>query len=363
MIYKGLKGVVCTETALSDIDGEKGRLIYRGYDARELAQAYSFEAVAHLLWYGHIPNEEQLLKLKEKFVSARELPQFLKTIINEIPEEFDMLSVIRTAVSAYPLQSYEKPTVDDAIQLTSLIPAIIAYREAQLDEKEMPVIRKDMDHVEYYLYMIQRKEPEPSYVQALETYMILTMEHGLNASTFSARVTASTESDLGSAVTSAIGTMKGPLHGGAPTGVIELLDECASASSIERLIRNKITNGEKLMGFGHRVYKTIDPRAEALKQVLLKEKQNDDWFDLALKVEEIAIDVLEDLKPGRRLYTNVEYYAAAIMKELNIPSHLFTATFTASRIVGWTAHVIEQLEDNTIFRPKAKYIGPVFSKY
>ena len=363
MVYKGLKGVVCTETALSDIDGERGHLIYRGYDAKDLAQNYSFEAIAHLLWYGHLPSEKELMNLKEKFKLAREFPQFLKTIINEISEELDMLSVIRTAVSAYPLLSYEKPTIDDAIRLTSLIPAIIAYREAQLYEKIMPAVRQDLDHVAYYLYMIQGKEPDPSHVQALETYMILTMEHGLNASTFSARVTASTESDLSSAITSAIGTMKGPLHGGAPTGVIELLDECANANNIESLIRNKVLNGERLMGFGHRVYKTVDPRAEAIKQVLTKEKQNDDWFDLALKVEEIAIDVLEDLKPGRRLYTNVEYYAAAIMKELNIPSHLFTATFTASRIVGWTAHVIEQLEDNTIFRPKAKYIGPVFSKY
>ena len=361
MIHKGLKGVTCTETALCDIDGEKGVLIYRGYDAKELAQKHTFEEVAHLLWYGRLPKQNELEELKEKFQQSRDLPQHLKVIINEIPKEQDMLDVIRTAISAFTLTSYEKPLIDDAIRLTSVIPAIIAYRDSIINQTEMPEIRTDLDHVAYYLYLIQGKLPDQSYVEALKTYMILTMEHGLNASTFSARVTASTESDLISSITAAVGTMKGPLHGGAPTGVIELLNECATANNIEHLIKNKIINGEKLMGFGHRVYKTVDPRAEALKNVLMKEKRADDWFDLALNVEKTAIKALAELKPGRGLYTNVEYYAAAIMKELNLPSNLFTATFTASRIVGWTAHVIEQLEDNIIFRPQAKYVGPMLA--
>ena len=361
MIHKGLKGVTCTETDLCDIDGEKGVLIYRGYDAKELAQKHTFEEVAHLLWYGRLPKQNELEELKEKFQQSRDLPQHLKVIINEIPKEQDMLDVIRTAISAFTLTSYEKPLIDDAIRLTSVIPAIIAYRDSIINQTEMPEIRTDLDHVAYYLYLIQGKLPDQSYVEALKTYMILTMEHGLNASTFSARVTASTESDLISSITAAVGTMKGPLHGGAPTGVIELLNECATANNIEHLIKNKIINGEKLMGFGHRVYKTVDPRAEALKNVLMKEKRADDWFDLALNVEKTAIKALAELKPGRGLYTNVEYYAAAIMKELNLPSNLFTATFTASRIVGWTAHVIEQLEDNVIFRPQAKYVGPMLT--
>lgn len=157
--------------------------------------------------------------------------------------------------------------------------------------------------------------------------------------------------------------MKGPLHGGAPSGVIELLNEVAKSENMRSLIKSKVENREKLMGFGHRVYKTMDPRAQALKEKLKQNKSQDNWFDLALKVEETAIEVLEELKPGRNLYTNVEFYAAAILKELNLPSHLFTATFTASRMVGWTTHVIEQLEDNTIFRPSAEYVGPVLEEF
>ncbi len=182
----------------------------------------------------------------------------------------------------------------------------------------------------------------------------------MNASTFSARVTVSTESDLVSAITSAIGTMKGPLHGGAPSGVIELLNEIARVGEPERVIREKIVSGEKLMGFGHRVYKTRDPRAVALKSKLMELVGEDEWLDLAIDVENKVIKLLEQHKPGRSLYTNVEYYAAAIMKAINMEPELFTPTFTASRIVGWTAHVIEQSQNNTIYRPESKYIGPFY---
>lgn len=179
----------------------------------------------------------------------------------------------------------------------------------------------------------------------------------MNASTFAARVTASTESDIVSAVTSAIGTMKGPLHGGAPSGVIELLNRIALVGDAEKVIRDKLAKGEKLMGFGHRVYRTHDPRSISLKAKLLELGGQDQWLDLAVKVEETAVKLLEELKPGRSLYTNVEFYAAAIMKAINMDSELFTPTFTASRMVGWTAHILEQAENNTIFRPQSKYIG------
>lgn len=362
MIQKGLKGVVCTETKISHIDGEKGRLIYRGFSARDLAKELSFEEVAYLLWNGTLPKTEELNKTKQLFKQSRKLPDYVKIIVENIPANHDMLSVLRTAISSVELYDTKQITVQDAITLTSLIPAIISYRESSQHDIPYPTERTDLDHAAYYLYMLTGEEPSPSYVKALETYMILTMEHGLNASTFSARVTASTKSDLGSAATSAIGTMKGPLHGGAPSGVIDLLNDIAKSGDIRGCIQQKVENGEKLMGFGHRVYKTMDPRAQAIKETLQENKEEDDWFDLALKVEKTAIEVLEELKPGRKLYTNVEFYAAAVLRELNIPNHLFTATFTASRMVGWTTHVMEQLEDNTIFRPTAQYIGPIYEK-
>ncbi len=212
--------------------------------------------------------------------------------------------------------------------------------------------------------MLTGELPSFTHVKALEAYMILTMEHGMNASTFTSRVVSSTESDMVSAVTGAIGAMKGPLHGGAPTGVIDMLNEIKEKENAERWIRRKLEKKEYLMGFGHRVYKTRDPRAEVLSTICQRIGQDDAWLNLAGYVEKMAILLLNEYKPGRKLYTNVEFYAAAVMKALNMSPDLFTPTFTVSRMVGWAAHVIEQSLDNTIFRPEAKYIGnrPVENK-
>jgi citrate synthase len=361
MMNKGLKGIVAADTAISHIDGEKGQLIYRGYEIRSLTQKYSFEETAYLLWYGELPNAEQLGILKYKMRNERVLQENIRQIIDLLPPSMDMMSVIRTAISAEGSNSdYTwKPTLQQAIRLTSLVPTIIAYRKRKLEGNTVVPPRMDLDHVENYLYMLDGNLPLAAHVEALETYMILTLEHGMNASTFSARVTASTESDIVSAVTSAIGTMKGPLHGGAPSGVIELLNEIALVGDPESVIKEKLTKGEKLMGFGHRVYKTHDPRAISLKSKLLELVGKDEWLDLAMKVEETAVKVLAEIKPGRSLYTNVEFYAAAIIKAINMEAELFTPTFTASRMVGWTAHILEQAENNTIYRPQANYIGVI----
>lgn len=359
MIQKGLKGIVAAETLISDIDGENGHLFYRGYEIRDITKKFSFEEAAYLLWFGRFPNEEQLNLLKYQLKQNRDLPENIRVILDLLPPSMDLMSVIRTAISAEGGNSDYgwKPTISQAIRLTALVPTIIAYRKRQLEGKEFVPHRSDLDFVANYLYTLNGKAPLAAHVEALETYMILTLEHGMNASTFSARVTASTESDLISAITAAIGTMKGPLHGGAPSGVIELLDEIALVGDAEKVIRAKLTRGEKLMGFGHRVYRTHDPRAISLKAKLLDMVGEDEWLDLAMEVEDTAINLLAELKPGRSLYTNVEFYAAAIMKAINMDLVLFTPTFTASRMVGWTAHVIEQAENNTIYRPEAKYIG------
>ncbi|MBM7703903.1 citrate synthase/methylcitrate synthase [Metabacillus iocasae] len=358
MIYPGLKGIACTETRISDIDGEKGTLIYRGYDIEYLTENYTFEEVAYLLWFGDFPNEAELTWLKEELKTKRVLPDHIKQLIKLLPADMEMMSVMRTAVSALGTPEFGwKPTVDQAILLTAIVPSIIGYRLQQtkgiLFNEE---IAQSMDYMNYYLYALSGNVPSATHVKALETYMILTLEHGLNASTFSGRVTLSTESDMVSAITSAIGTMKGPLHGGAPSGVIDLLEEVVASGHAEEVIRAKVENGEKIMGFGHRVYKTMDPRAVALKKKLMHMAGKDEWLDLAMDVEKAGIKVLQELKPGRSLYTNVEFYAAAIMKAVNMDPSLFTPTFTASRVVGWTAHLLEQCENNVIYRPSAVYI-------
>jgi citrate synthase len=205
--------------------------------------------------------------------------------------------------------------------------------------------------------MLTGKRHSSALIRALEGYMILTMEHGMNASTFTSRVVSSTESDMVSAVTGAIGAMKGPLHGGAPTGVIDMLNEISNKEVAEIWIRQKLERKENLMGFGHRVYRTRDPRAEALSEITKQIGADDEWLELAYYVEKLAVQLLEEYKPGRRINTNVEFYAAAVMKAIDMSPSLFTPTFTVSRMVGWTAHVIEQSLNNTIFRPEAKYIG------
>lgn len=358
MLHPGLKGVVAVETLISEIDGEKGKLYYRGYDILDITKSHSFEETAYLLWYGEFPTIEQLGELKAALVLHRILPAHIEKLICQLPKDMDLMSVIRTAVSAEGNSSYGwKPSVSQAIKLTAMIPTIIAFRKRFLEGKTLIHPLNNGSHLENYLYMLNGNNPVEAHIEALETYMILTMEHGMNASTFSARVTASTESELVSAITSAIGTMKGPLHGGAPSEVIDLLNEISTAGDVETVIRAKLSNGEKLMGFGHRVYKTHDPRSVSLKSKLMELNGEDPWFDLSIKVEEAAVRLLQEFKPGRALYTNVEFYAAAIMKAIQMEPALFTPTFTASRIVGWSAHVIEQAENNVLFRPQSNYIG------
>ncbi|MED1204644.1 citrate synthase/methylcitrate synthase [Heyndrickxia acidicola] len=358
MIQHGLKGVIAAETAISYINGEKGELIYRGYEAKDIALHYTFEEAAYLLWYGKLPNENDLNVLDKELKAGRELPDYVKTIIDQLPRDMEMMSVIRTAISALGVSRFSwKPKIGEAIELTAKVPTIIAYRKRALEGLEEVEPNDQFGHVKNYLYMLTGEEPSDVHVKALETYMVLTLEHGMNASTFSARVTASTESEMVSAITSAIGTMKGPLHGGAPSDVTKMLNEIGEKEKAEPWLRRKLEKGERLMGFGHRVYKTKDPRAIALRQKALEIGSEDPWLALALHVEETGNRLLEEYKPGRKLYTNVEFYAAAVMRTINMDDELFTPTFTASRIVGWAAHVLEQADHNVLFRPESEYIG------
>ncbi|MFD3448743.1 citrate synthase [Microbacteriaceae bacterium 4G12] len=357
-MQKGLKGVVAAETAISFIDGNKGILIYRGYAAKDLALQFSFEEVAYLLWYGYLPNENERLMVTKALQAARNLPAYVYEVIDSLPTELNMMNRIVTAVSALGSNDFQgKPTIEQAIRLTAAVPVIVAALHRKDEGKERIEPSMTLNHVENYLYMLTGEVPSSVHAKALETYMILTMEHGMNASTFAARVISSTESDIVCAVSGAIGALKGPLHGGAPTGVIDMLNEIQTPDRAEAWLRYKLEHKERIMGFGHRVYKTRDPRAEALQAITTEIGQDDPWLNLAGYVETKAIQLLDEYKPGRKLYTNVEFYAAAVMRAVQMDPSLFTPTFTASRTVGWTAHIIEQLEDNTIFRPEAQYIG------
>lgn len=353
MYQKGLKDVVAVHTHIASVDGEIGELRYRGVKVDELVTTRTFEEVANFLWSG-----EQSKNEGNSLNKYRELPNHVNVIIDSLPKGVSLMDAMRTAISSYAHEDFKEKTIEEqAVILTAALPIIVArhYRNQQA----LPIVesRDDLSHTANYLWMLNGEVPSDVQVEALETYLKLTMEHGLNASTFAARVTISTESDLTSAVTSALGTMKGPLHGGAPSGVISLLNEMKDPSMIRTIIENKMENGEKIMGFGHRIYKTEDPRSILLREKCLSLQGKDPWLDIATIAEKEIIDLLAKHKPGRKLYTNVEYYAAAIMRSIDMPAELFTPTFSVARMVGWTAHAIEQTRDNTIFRPQSIYVG------
>ncbi|WP_430785677.1 citrate/2-methylcitrate synthase [Virgibacillus flavescens] len=354
MYQPGLKGVVACETMLSNIDGERGILTYRGEDIQYIVNNYSFEQVAYFLLHGNYPNNNELNLFIKKLKDFRTIPANIKEIIDRLSPEHSLMDTLRTAISALTLDKHSD--LDNAIHLIAVTPAIIAYRYRQMNNLPNITADYELDHVPNFLHILT-DNVNTSHAKMLEVYLIMTMEHSLNASTFAARVTISTQSDIVSAITSAIGTMKGPLHGGAPSGVIQLLEEIGSEDNISKVIHTKLENKERIMGFGHRVYKTLDPRAEALKTTIMSLESKPDWIELALKTEKETIRILSKYKPNQKLYTNVEYYAAAIMKSLDIDSELFTPIFSSSRIVGWCAHAIEQKNNNVIFRPAAKYTG------
>lgn len=357
----GLEGVVAGETEIGLVDGEQGYLVYRGYWAKDLAVSKSYEEVAYLLWNGVLPNPDELEQLKTEMMKSREMPEYLCRLIDVLPASVPLMLVLQSAVAALGDQGHATwpPTLPQAVRLTAMLPTIIAYRYRQL--KGLPPVdpHLELGHAANYLYMLTGQIPEDAYVQALSAYLILCMEHGMNASTFAGRVVLSTESDMCAAVCGAIGAMKGPLHGGAPSEVISMLADIGTKERAEPWIREVLDRGGKIMGFGHRIYKTKDPRAEALMIATQEMIGKDPSFDVAIHVEHTAIRLLEEYKPGRRLFTNVEFYAAAILRALDLDPEVFTPTFTSGRIVGWTSHILEQATCNRIFRPQSLYTGPM----
>ncbi len=364
---RGLDGVVAAQTRLSHVDGLAGQLIIGGYELAELAGRVSFEEAAHLLWRETLPGRDELAMLRREMASLRALPP-------------TTLSVIQAAAGAPPIDalrmacatlSLDIPNPDDispaadlsqAKMLTARFPTMVAAH-ARLAQGLDPVApREDLSLAANFLYMVHGRVPDPVVAKALDTYWVTVIDHGMNASTFAGRVIASTRSDMVSAVTGAIGALKGPLHGGAPGPVLDMLVDIGSADRAESWLRNELAAGRRIMGFGHRVYKVRDPRAEVLsrvaEQMATAQLEDRKLFDLARTVEQTALKVLEEAKPGRNLKTNVEFYTALVLQSLGLQPRGFVAMFACGRVAGWCAHVIEQHAEDHLIRPQSEYIGP-----
>lgn len=361
---KGLQGVVAAQTAKSLVMGEVGRLIYAGYNIRDLADHGTFESVVYLLWHGELPTQDQLAHLKTQLAQERALPEAVIATLKVLPSDALPMDALRTGVSAlgaaYPpaTQTTEAGAIAVLGRVATIIAAFHRIRQgvAPIDP------RPDLTYAANYLYMLNGQVPSPAQARVLDVYMILLADHGLNASTFTARVVASTLSDMVSAVVAGIGALKGPLHGGAPSEVVKMLDEIGDAANAEAWLKNALAHGERIMGFGHRVYRAEDPRADVLRD-LAATVSTPARYALARTTEEHALPLLEAHRPGRKLYTNVEFYSALVMEGAGLPADLFTPTFAASRTAGWTAHIMEQVSDNRIIRPDADYTGPAERPY
>ena len=364
---RGLDGVVAAQTRLSHVDGLAGELIIGGYELKELAGRVTFEEAAHLLWRGALPGPEPLLALRREMASQRALPEETLQVVraSRTAPPIDALRIACATLSldmADPNDISPQADLGDAQMLTARFPSIVAAH-ARLSAGLEPIApRADLSHAANFLYMVHGKEPDPIAARALDTYWVTVIDHGMNASTFAARVIASTRSDMVSAVTGAVGALKGPLHGGAPGPVLDMLVEIGAAEKAEGWLKRELAAGERIMGFGHRVYKVRDPRAEVLSKVAdemsaahLEDRR---LFDLARAVEQIALRVLEEEKPGRNLKTNVEFYTALVLQSLGLKSRSFVAMFACGRVAGWCAHVIEQHAEDHLIRPQSEYVGP-----
>lgn len=356
----GLEGVAIAESEISSVNGEKGELIYRGYWAEQLTQDHKYEDIVYLLWNGELPTSAQAESFRKQLADLREIPGYIKDIIQKLPPNTPVMSVLRTAVSALEVPGPAwPPTQEQAMKVLACAPTIIMYYHnlnSGSGEREPDL---SLDHAENYLYMLHGEKPIEAHARALETYLMLSADHDMNASTFTSRVVTSTEADIISAFTAAIGALIGPLHGGAPSKVDDMLDEIGNEKNVEPWLREKLEKGERLMGFGHRVYKTYDPRAAALREVTKKFADQSHLFKLSLYVEEVATRLLEEYKPGRNLYPNLEFWAAGVMRTINLPRTLYTPTFCVGRIGGWGAHIMEQAAHNRLIRPSAIYTGPI----
>ncbi|NTU80828.1 MAG: citrate synthase [Chloroflexales bacterium] len=362
---KGMEGIIAAQTAISYIDGMNGRLFYRGIDINELAEKSTFEETTALLWYGKLPTRKQVDSFRRKMIENRLVPNEIIALLLLLPKKTTPMGVLRTAVSA--LAPFDPATGDNSleanvnksIRLTAALPTIVAAWE-RIRNGLWPVTPSThLDHAANFLYMLSGKEPDPAAARVLDQCFILHADHGLNASTFAARITASTLSNLHSSITSAIGTLKGPLHGGANEQVMRMLLEIGDVDRVDQYMRGAFAAKKKIMGFGHRVYKANDPRALWLQRLaahLATTSGNPRWYRMSERIRTI-------MQAEKPLPVNVDFYSASVYYTLGIPIDLFTPIFAISRVAGWTAHVYEQYSDNRLIRPESEYIGPMDVPY
>ncbi|MFB6724317.1 citrate/2-methylcitrate synthase [Kribbella sp. NPDC056345] len=368
----GLRNVVVTETTLGDVRGDEGFYHYRQYSAVDLAKSKTLEDVWFLLFEGHLPNDAERGQFIADLAPLRVLPEEVRAVLPAIAAAgpvFNPLAGLRTALSVLAATKNLPPLWDadparrkaDAMLVCAATPTILAalYR---LREGQQPLDpRADLTAAANWLYLVTGKVPTAVEASAIEHYLIATVDHGFNASTFTARVITSTGADLVSAVAGAIGAFSGPLHGGAPDRALASLDEIGTPDRIDAWVRAKVEAGDRIMGFGHAVYRTEDPRSLMLRDIArgpLSQGPGGDLVDFATTVEQRIVDVLAELKPGRNLYANVEFYAGVVMELCGIPRAMFTPTFAVSRVIGWSANILEQAADPKIIRPSAQYVGP-----
>ena len=366
---KGLEGIIANSTRLSDVLGDIGQLIYCGYDINELAGKVSYEEVVHLLWYGELPTQRQLDVLTETLRSHRDLPQGVIDFLKTAPTTSNPMDVIRTAVSMLGIYDthMDDTHMDDtsvdrnrerAVSITARIGVIAAYYHRARMGKDLPPIRKDLGEAAHFLYLLNGEAPSADMEKTLDVAYVLHADHGMNASTFSARVTIATLSDIYSAITSAIGTLKGPLHGGANEGVIHMLQEIGSEDKVDAWLDDALAQKKKIMGIGHRVYKVLDPRAPHLRAMAVKLTEQlgeGKWIRMSERIASV-------MKEKKGLNANVDFYSATVYYSLGISTDMFTPIFAIARTAGWTGHVLEQLSDNRLYRPLSEYTGPAVGK-
>src|SRR5262245_472924 len=364
---RGLDGVVAARTRLSQVDGLAGQLVIAGYSIEEIAGNVTFEEAAHLLWKGALPSADELKTLSREMAAKRRLPENTLNVIKAAAKA-PPIDALRMACATLSLDLTNPDDISPAADfeaakmLAARFPTIIAAH-ARIGQGLEPIApREDLPLAANFRYMVQGKEPDPIAARALDTYWVTVTDHGMNASTFTARVIASTRSDMVSSVTGAIGALKGPLHGGAPGPVLDMLVDIKTAENAEPWIRNELAQGRRIMGFGHRVYKVRDPRAEVLSKVAegmtAAHLEDRKLFDLARTVEQTTLRVLDEVKPGRNLKTNVEFYTALVLQAIGLKPRQFVAMFACGRVAGWCAHVIEQHAEDHLIRPQSEYIGP-----
>ncbi len=364
MVQSGLEGVVVAETAIGDVRGEEGFFHYRQYSAVDLAQARSLEDVWFLLFSGRLPDPAESAAFSAEIRRRRRIPPGVRALLPQLARHGPPLDVLRTAVSLMGAELGWRPSHDigpeelhhQALDLCAVVPTILGATHRLRHGLDPIEPHEDLGTAANYLAMITGNRPTPEHARAIEQYLIVTIDHGFSASTFTARVVTSTGADLGAAIVAALGALSGPLHGGAPSRALDMLDAIGTPDHAEAWLRQAVARGDRIMGFGHRVYKTDDPRSTLLRSV--SEQLGGPMVGFAQSVERTAVEVLAELKPGRRLYTNVEFYAGVVMHTCGIPREMFTPTFAGARTIGWCTHVMEQASHNRLIRPSALYVGP-----